>query len=450
MQITGKTASEIFDSVRTLVQLGEFTPGRPLPTVRDLAATLGVNRNTVSLAYQRLVAAGVAVTQGRLGTVIRAPEGATEQEGMLPGSPLIDLASGNPALAWLPDLGAVMAARPYRPRLYGEPPVDPELEALGRQWLAPDALGDFALNLTHGAVDAVERLLAAYLMPGDMVAVEDPCFLGSINTLRVQGLTAAAVAMDEEGMQPDALAQALAQGAQAVIVTPRAQNPTGCSLSAARARALQAVLTKHPHVLVIVDDHFSLLSAGEYQNVLSSQTRRWALVRSVSKMLGPDLRLAFVASDVQTSERLRLRLSGGTTWVSHLLQDAVIACLSSSDVAARVAAARADYARRRATMAEALEVQGIACQMPADGLSLWVPLPQSGQAIAAAMARMGWLVRAGEAFGIAAPAQGLRITVAALELAEFDRFAACLRQIVGCCGLAASVDAQASAGHVPA
>jgi DNA-binding transcriptional MocR family regulator len=430
MQVTGKTASEIFDSVRTLAQLGQLAQGQALPTVRDLAATLGVNRNTVSLAYQRLVAAGVAITQGRLGTVIRAPAGVVEQEGLLPGSPLIDLASGNPAPAWLPELGAATAGWSARPRLYGEPPIDPLLDTLGRHWLTPDVPGDFALNLTHGAVDAVERLLAAYLVPGDTVAVEDPCFLGSISTLRTQGLTAGAVAMDAQGMQPDALARALAQGAQAVIVTPRAQNPTGCSLSEVRARALRAVLAKYPHVLVIVDDHFSLLSAGDYHSVLSARTRRWALVRSVSKMLGPDLRLAFVASDEQTSCRLRLRLSGGTTWVSHLLQGLVAMGLSSPEVAAKVVAARDDYARRRAAMAEALRAQGLACQSPADGLNLWLPLPHGGQAVAAAMARMGWLVRAGEGFGIAAPARGLRITVAALELAAFERFAVCLREVV--------------------
>jgi DNA-binding transcriptional MocR family regulator len=79
-------------------------------------------------------------------------------------------------------------------------------------------------------------LFAAYLVPGDKVAVEDPCFLGSLNTLRCSGLGAAPVAMDEYGMRPEALEAALAEGAQAVLCTPRAQNPTGCNLSGKRAR----------------------------------------------------------------------------------------------------------------------------------------------------------------------------------------------------------------------
>ena len=119
MRIFGKTSGEIFDSIRALTQTGGLMPGQELPTVRDLAVTLGVNRNTVSLAYKRLVTAGVAVTKGRLGTVIREQLRPGEQEGSLPGSPLVDLGSGNPNTHWLPDIGAILASRPYRTRLYG-------------------------------------------------------------------------------------------------------------------------------------------------------------------------------------------------------------------------------------------------------------------------------------------------------------------------------------------
>ena len=431
VKMTGKTAAQLFDSIRGLTQAGELLPGQALPTVRDLAATLGVNRNTVSLAYKRLVTAGIAVTQGRLGTAIRAQRDPGEQEGLLPGSPLADLGGGNPNLAWLPDAGAALARKPYRPRLYGEATLDPELEVLARQWLAGDCPQEHDIILTNGAVDAVERLLAAYLIAGDKVAVEDPCFVSSINTLRIAGLHAVGVAVDAEGMQAGALERALAQGAQAVIVTPRAHNPTGCSLSAARADQLRAVLAAYPHALVIVDDHFSLLSVAGYQDVIPPAARRWALIRSVSKIFGPDLRLAFVASDGQTAQRLRLRLAPGTNWVSHLLQDAVSACLSSPDVLAQVGLAREDYARRRGILAAALAAQGMAVAGPADGLNLWLPLPGASQAAVLALARHGWLVRGGEAFGVQAPAQGLRITVSSMDDAGAQAFAGVLAQVLG-------------------
>ena len=426
MKITGSTSAEIFDRIRQGVRTGQLQPGDPLPPVRDLALTLDVNRNTVAAAYKRLVAAGIAVTQGRLGTVIRANEVLGEQEGTHHDSPLIDLAGGNPNPEWLPDPATMLAACRRPPRLYGAAVVNPGLERHARAWFSPDCPAGFAIDLTHGAVDAVERLLSAYLAPGDQVAVEDPCFLSSINTLRTAGFEAAGVPIDGQGMRADALEAALAQGAQAVIITPRAHNPTGCGLGVTRARALRGVLSRHPHVLVIVDDHFALLAESPYHNVIPKEAQRWALVRSLSKALGPDLRLAFVASDAQTSHRLRLRLAGGTSWVSHILQDIAEACLQEPR-AARLPEARADYARRRRLLVDALRAEGIEAAANADGLNLWLPLAADSQAVAGELARQGWLVRAGDAFGVAEAARGLRITISTLLPEQARRFAADLR-----------------------
>lgn len=429
MKIAGNTAAEIFDSIRTSAQTGGLAPGQGLPPVRDLAVALGVNRNTVAMAYKRLVAAGIADTRGRLGTVIREQPGLLAQEGSMPDSPLADLSGGNPNPQWLPDMAAALAGqahRPRLPRLYGEATVDSALEITGRQWMAGQCPADFALDLAHGAVDAVERLLSAHLVAGDKVAVEEPCFLSHLNVLRIHGFQPLGVAVDAEGMQPRALEQALAQGAQAVILTPRAHNPTGASLSAARARRLRALLARHPQVLVIVDDHFARLAVTDYHDAIPPTARRWALIRSVSKMLGPDLRLAFVASDAQTALRLRLRLAPGMNWVSHLLQDAVRACLASPAIHARIDQAREDYARRRQIMTAALAAQGIRVAAPADGLNLWLPLPGNSQLVVLALAQRGWLVRGGEAFGVHAPAHGLRITVSAIDEASARTFARAL------------------------
>lgn len=432
MNIVGKKASEIFDSIRLLTQSRQLLPGQMLPPVRDLAVALDVNRNTVASAYKRLVTAGIAVTQGRLGTVIRHQQGLGEQEGSLAGSLLVDLASGNPNPAWLPDLAVALAQRAYWPRLYGEAPVNPALNAHARKWLAGECPARFEVDLAHGAVDAIERLLAAYLVAGDKVAVENPCFLSSISTLRMTSLQAVGVMVDAQGMQADALDAVLSKGVQAVLFTPRAHNPTGCSLSKSRAKDLRRVLERYPQVLVIVDDHFALLSNAPYHDVIPASTQRWALIRSVSKVLGPDLRLAFVASDAQTSQRLRLRLASGTTWVSHLLQDVVGACFASPDVWGQIALARADYARRRAWLTAALNEQGIGVTEPSEGLNVWVPLAQDIQPVLLGLAQKGWLVRSGEAFGVNGGASGLRITVSTLDETQVRRLALDIRRSLGC------------------
>ncbi len=190
------------------------------------------------------------------------------------------------------------------------------------------------------------------------------------------------------------------------------------------------MLARYPHVLLIADDHFSLLAASSYQDVIPATAQRWALVRSMSKMLGPDLRLAFVASDEQTSQRLRLRLAPGTQWISHLLQDAVLGCLSSPHVSAQIGRAREDYARRRGIMQAALAAQGIATLAPADGLNLWLPLERDSQSLVLALARHGWQVRAGESFGVQATTHGLRVTIASIDAAAAHSFALTLRRLL--------------------
>lgn len=432
MKITGNTASDIFESIRREARAGRLAPGRALPPVRELANRLEVNRNTVAAAYRKLVVAGIAETLGRNGTVIRPPARAGEQEGMPPGSALMDLAGGNPDSAWLPDPLQALAASGYQPTLYGAPVLDPELERLARQWLGPDCRNGCSLTLTHGAVDAIERLFVAYLVPGDRVAVEDPCFLGSLNTLRCAGLKAGPVAMDAQGMLPEALEAVLAAGAQAVLCTPRAQNPTGCSLTDRRARDLRRVLTRHPHVLVIEDDHFALLARSPYFSIVPPTTTRWALVRSVSKGFGPDLRMAFVASDQGTAARLGMRLAPGTTWVSHLLQAAVRELLASDGEMARIRAASETYALRREALIVALQAEGLAAQQPCEGFNVWLSLPEGTEAarVAQALARLGWCVRTGEVFAIASDVPALRITTSTLEPTDAARFASHLNRCV--------------------
>ncbi|HLQ81502.1 MAG TPA: aminotransferase class I/II-fold pyridoxal phosphate-dependent enzyme [Brachybacterium sp.] len=459
LEIRGTTAAEIAGSVRALVERGELAPGDLLPPVRTLAEQLGVNRNTAVAAYRRLARDGAVVAQGRAGTRIAGrqptaqegfapaaalavpaardgadgdrPDGGSadgdRRHGGVPAGTLRDLGSGNPDPALIPDLASALAGAVGRPVLYGEPVIDPGFEAWARDWAAPDVPGGAAaeLTLTSGAVDAIERLLAQALVRDDVVALEDPCFLSSLQTVRHAGYRPLPVPVDEEGMRPEQLRAALEDGARAVVLTPRAQNPTGASLGPRRAEELRAVLAEHPYVLVVLDDYFSFLSRRPFRSPLPPEHRRWALVRSVSKFLGPDLCLAVTATDPETASRLALRLSPGTTWVSHLLQRLAHGVLADPAALELIERAGQHYAARNAEVAEMLAARGIEIA-PGDGMSLWVPLPRAASTVAADLARRGWHVRTGEEFLLdpgAEPARHLRVTVHDLTDTEAGRFA---------------------------
>ncbi|QEO15851.1 aminotransferase class I/II-fold pyridoxal phosphate-dependent enzyme [Agromyces intestinalis] len=438
LQISGRSAAEIAASVRTLIERGELAPGEPLPPVRSLAETLGVNRNTAVAAYRQLTLAGMVVTRGRGGTHVADPS-PVAQEGFAADSVLRDVATGNPDPDLIPDPSRALAKVAGRPVLYGEPVVDPGLERWAASWMRPDlAPTDVRLTITSGAADAVERLLAQALVRDDAVALEDPCFLTSIHTVRVGGYRAVPVPVDDEGMTVEGLRSALEQGVRAVVCTPRAQNPTGASLTERRARDLRAVLRAHPYVLVIEDDHFSMLSRRPFHSLIGPEHRRFALVRSVSKFLGPDMCLAVTASDPETADRLAMRLSPGTTWVSHLLQRLVLALVTDPEVVDGIETAGAHYADRNHAFAERLTALGVPTDA-GDGLNLWVALPVPARDVSEQLMRRGWLARAGDAFALdeatdAPAARRLRLTVHDLAGHDADRLAADIAAAVRAAG----------------
>lgn len=418
LEISGRSAAEISASLRGLVERRMLRPGDPLPPVRSLADRLGVNRNTVVAAYRQLTQAGVLVTRGRGGTRV-ADRAAVAQEGFAADTVLRDVGTGNPDPSRIPDISRALAGVTGRPVLYGEPVIDPDVERWAREWMTDAPATPFSLTITSGAADAVERLLASALTRDDAVALEDPCFLTSIHTVRVSGYRAVPVPVDDEGMTVDGLRAALADGVRAVVCTPRAQNPTGASVSAERAAELRAVLAEHPYVLVIQDDHFSMLSREPFHSITGPGHRRWALVRSVSKFLGPDMCLAVTASDGETADRLAVRLTPGTTWVSHLLQRLTLALATDPEVVAEIERAGAHYAERNSAFAARLAARGIPARA-GDGLNLWVPLPVPAHAVTDRLMRRGWLARGGDDFSLGSPDAAYRLRLTAHDLADAD------------------------------
>nr|WP_239530849.1 aminotransferase class I/II-fold pyridoxal phosphate-dependent enzyme [Brevibacterium paucivorans] len=448
VEITGQSASDIADSVRTLIDRGHLRPGDLLPPVRTLARDLGVNRNTTVAAYRLLATSGLVVGQGRAGTRVAdlspgpqdgyATDGADDTSAQL-----VDLASGNPLPALIPDLRPALTAAAGHTVLYGEPVIDAGLARWARDWFAPDvpgASGDsgtpasFELSVTSGAVDAIERLLAQSLMRDDAVGLEDPCFLASQQTVRLGGYRTVPIAVDERGMTPAGLRVALEAGVRAVVCTPRAQNPTGASIDAERARQLREVLADHPYVLVIEDDYYSLLSRVPFESIVGPEHQRWALVRSLSKFIGPDICVALVASDRETAARLALRLSPGTTWVSHLLQRIALAQLTDANARALIERAAGVYADNNAAFARALAERGVhvgvgstgaGAVRAGDGISVWVPVKAPATEVAARLARHGWTVRPGDEFGLTeggTASHHIRVTVHELTESQVEAF----------------------------
>lgn len=421
--ITGRTPSEIAQSIRAAVESGRLARGEALPTVRGLADRLGVNRNTVAAAYRHLSEAGLVEGRGRQGSRIAPAAGAP----LARRPPSRDLSGGNPDPALLPDLNGVLKTLAWQPRAYEDAPDDPELMALFTADFIRDGLPLGDLWLASGTFDAVGLILRKMVPAGAPLGVEDPCFMTTLGFARQAGYPVRPMAVDEEGVTPAGLADALEAGARAVILTPRAQNPVGGFWSAARRAALGEVLRARPDVLVLEDDHFAPLSVAPAMTLVEPDRPHWAIIRSVSKVAGPDLRLAVVNSSRAVS-RAALPLSAcSARWVSSILQGCVKAVLTAPGHGARVAQARATYARRRDAALAALAAEGIPA-LGRDGMNLWIPVADEAWTVRR-LADAGWTVRPGSAFRLMAP-PALRITASALEDAEAAAFARALAGIL--------------------
>lgn len=418
--IAGTGAESIAANVEEAISRGALAPGDALPPIRDLAGRLGVNANTVAAAYRLLRDRGAVETGGRRGTRVRHRPATTPRSllGLDVPAGVRDLSTGNPDPALLPIAGAGLVPAHATPLLYGEPAMTPELVEHTRSALAGEGIPAEHLAVTSGALDGIERVLTAHLRPGDRVAVEDPGWANLLDLLAALGLSVEPMRVDDDGPLAADLARALDRGARAVVITNRAQNPTGAALSAERADALRALLVGH-EVLLVEDDHCAGI-AGVPLHALAGATGHWAFVRSASKAYGPDLRVAVLAGDRRTVERVRGRLRLGPGWVSHLLQGLAVGLWSDGAATRRVVEAEGRYTNNRTGLRAALGKRGVAAH-GRSGLNVWVPVPDETVAITRLIGA-GWAAAPGSRFRIRT-APGMRVTVADLSADEIDPLA---------------------------
>jgi DNA-binding transcriptional MocR family regulator len=431
--IRGRGAEAIAASIEAAISQGSLAPGATLPPIRELAAQLRVNANTAAAAYRLLRDRGAIETAGRRGSRVRDRPATTPRSlrGLAVPEEVRDLSTGDPNPALLPIGHAILrratAPQPRNALVYGQPAVSSELAEHAGAALTADGVPADHLAVASGALDGIERVLAAHLRAGDRVAVEDPGWPNLLDLLAALGLSIEPVRVDEDGPLAAEVARALRRGVRALVVTSRAQNPTGAAVSAQRAETLRSLLAdRRDDVLLIEDDHCAGI-AGAALHSLAGSTRHWAFVRSASKAYGPDLRLAVLAGDVRTVERLQGRLRLGPGWVSHLLQDLVVE-LWRDEVATRlVHDAETTYTRNRTRLRAALADRDVASH-GRSGLNVWIPV-QDETATITRLLYAGWAAAPGTRFRINT-VPGTRITISDLDVAEIDPLADALAEAV--------------------
>lgn len=409
------SARGLATAVTRAVRDGALAPGVRLPAIRTVAAELALSPTTVSSAWNLLARNGTIRTDGRRGTTIA--------ERQRPGTPryqrtldretgfALDLSTGLPDPALLPDLSRALGAltEAATPGSYLDDPTLPELLAVLRaDW--PFAADE--ITVVDGAMDGIELTTRVLVGFGDRVAVETPGFPPLLDLLEASGAEIVGVPLDESGMRADKLREA--GPLTAVYLQPRAQNPTGVSMTAQRAEELADVV-RFGTAAVVEDDSAGAVAAADPVSVGTWVPERTVHIRSFSKSHGPDLRLAALSAPDEIARRVTAVRQLGQGWSSRLLQRLLVALLTDRRSQRTTAQARHAYAQRRRALVASLAEHGIHVG-GTDGINVWVPVADETAAVAR-LAAVGIGVAPGAPFA-AATGQAPHIRVTAGLLAD--------------------------------
>jgi DNA-binding transcriptional MocR family regulator len=384
-ELTDRGPRGIAGAIARQIRQGQLAPGDRLPTVRDVAAQLGVSPATVSAAWQALRRAGLVESRGRSGSfVLAAPAPWLSPRvqglvGYVEGLPL-DLSRGTPDPALLPALGPAFArVRPTADtNVYQDTPVLPELRTeLAKLW---PYLAE-VITVVNGTQDAVARTLEQVVGFGDRVAIESPGFPAFLDMLDVLGAEIVPLELDDHGVTPASLRRALEDEPAAIVLQPRAQNPTGVSMTPARAEALaRAIRRARSSAVVIEDDHSGAISLRDVVSLGTWMPDQVVHVRGFSKSHGPDLRIAAVGGPAAVLDRLVARRMLGAGWTSRMLQTILLDLLVEPRSVAAVEFARRTYAERQRAVCACLAEHGLSIDVP-DGINLWLPVADERAAL---------------------------------------------------------------------
>jgi DNA-binding transcriptional MocR family regulator len=415
---------QIRQQITELVQTGLLAAGAKLPSVRELAKSLGVSVKTVRRAYDELGADNILQTRHGSGTFVTdLPEVATgthlrTREEM--GGPLAELppmrwepfefkkaffamprsakhenlikfswASPDPGLFPFERIKQIATNMLWYPKEFffdrghaqGYQPLVEHIEREMALAGVPMAEGENDILITGGFQRALALVLDLILRPGQKVAIESPTFSGILNLLLAKRIEYEAVPVDANGIDTEYLASVLAQGeVRAVITIPTYHNPTGATMSPERREHILRLAARH-RVPIIEDDWGRLLRyEGEAPPPLKSLDPGGYVIHigTFSKCFLPGLRIGWITAPSKLALPLYWAKIGADSGDSYFLQVLLHEFILKGHFAKHLRKAVKEYKRRRNAMCKALRTylpKGCRFNNPMGGFTVWVELP---------------------------------------------------------------------------
>lgn len=431
----GSASERLVEALARDIADGSLPSGARLPAHRPLAWQLDIGIGTVTKAYAQLERRGlVRSVRGRGMFVAGLPQAASRTIDLSINVPPQQL-SDRLLAASLSDLARRLDADSFG--AYAAPAGRLEHRALLARWLAPTglAVSPERLLICNGAQHALAIAFAITCGPDTELLTEALSYPGAIALARRRGLRLTGLAIDEEGLVPQALDKALHEaktaGRRAVLYnTPTLHNPTTATMGEARRREIAKLCRAHDAVIIEDDIHAALAEPGTTA-IATLAPERTLHVSGLSKVLSPGLRIGSLLVPEPWLEPALAELAATCTMAS-LLSCLIMERWLSEDTAASVARSIREEAGRRVAMARELLPPGIAMSS-GNGFHVWLPMaPERAKALPARAAASGILLPAPEMFlaDAQAPPWGVRLSLGGPKLDRLQDALAGLRALL--------------------
>ncbi|MBT1004415.1 PLP-dependent aminotransferase family protein [Paenarthrobacter sp. DKR-5] len=308
---------------------------------------------------------------------------------------LVSLAGGNPYLQSLPldrlaaSAAAIIADHGLEALQYGGGQGTPDLRGRICDVMAAEGITSALpgnIVVTAGSQAALDVATKVFCNPGDVVLVEDPTYVGALNTFEAYEVDARPVAVDGSGLVPEDLERRIAElraegrTVKFLYTIPSFNNPSGVSLSADR-RPQIVEICRRANVLIIEDNPYGLLRFdGEPLRPLRADHPDDVIyLGSFSKIMAPGLRIGWALLPAHLKQRFYLASEAGTLCPPTFNQMLVSAYLRDFDWLGQIRTYRSLYAERCRVMLAALEDEmpaGVQWTRPEGGFFVWLTLPE--------------------------------------------------------------------------
>ncbi|WP_425350199.1 PLP-dependent aminotransferase family protein [Methylobacterium platani] len=418
-------------AIRGRIATRGLAPGERLPSIRGLAAAMGVSPSTVVEAYERLAAEGAVRSRPGSGfyAASAAPPPTLAEIG-----PRLDRAvdplwvsrqslDGEPAMpkpgcGWLPAEWMPLASLRRAARAlakaedavltdYGATRGPLPLRRLLARQFAEEGLGvgPDRILLTGSGTQGVDLICRLLVRPGDTVLVDDPCYFNFQALLRAHRAEVVGVPYTPAGPDPERFAEAAAAHRPRLYVTNSAlHNPTGATLAPAVAHRILNAAAAHD-VVIVEDDIFAPFEPEPSPRLAALDgLERVIRIGSFSKTLSASIRCGYVVAKAEWIEALiDLQVATSFGGVSPVAAELVAGAIGDGQYRKHLESLRRRLARARRESAERLADLGIRpWLMPRGGFYLWCTLPDGRDAAAVARAalREGVVLAPGDVFSV--------------------------------------------------